>query len=206
MKREKTFAEMWRALSGGQQQAIAEKLARAHGAENLENVFRAVLRGEVRIRLEDATKICAVVPDISPAGLVALAQDKIWLTYSNPDFDSWDFCQYRVEVGRSAELLENCGRRYEVLTWKPGQYVTTQQVRDHFDELGADGDTSAFMQWIFQTMPVGYHATISNTELLYFDSKGFHGFSLGYGGADIELGLRDDWAGSGTFVAFRQVF
>jgi len=210
MKRQQTFAEMWRALSGGQQQAIAEKLARAQGAEKLENVFRAVLKGEVRIRLEDAAKTFVVVPNLSPADLVALAMEKGNLTHLDPDLVAWNYCQYRVEEGRPPRILEVRGKRYEVLTWKPGKGVTSQQVRDHFKDSGADGNTAAFVAWITETKPAGYHASIPSDDALLFR------LSDGYlcapyfdcGDAHRKLNLRDiegGWRVSCVFVAFREI-
>ncbi|MFA6099826.1 MAG: hypothetical protein WC750_02995 [Patescibacteria group bacterium] len=52
-----TFAEQWSKLTTGQQQAVAEKVGRAEEAKGLDNVYKAILNGDVLIQLKDATKI-----------------------------------------------------------------------------------------------------------------------------------------------------
>ncbi|MFA6161095.1 MAG: hypothetical protein WCT54_05975 [Patescibacteria group bacterium] len=150
------------------------------------------------------------VPDLSPAELVAWAHKKVDFTHVNPNLKAWDFNQYRVPEGQTPRYLEVRGKRYEMLTWRPGERVTTQQVRDHFAALKADGNTAAFIAWIAEKNPVGWCTSIPSDDALFF-RDGDGDLCVLYFGRDVAdrgLNLDDvghDWNAGWVFVAFREI-
>lgn len=132
------------------------------------------------------------------------------LTYLNEAYRTWDYTQYRFSEGQEPRFIEVRDERYEVLTWKPGEYKTTQQIRDHFSELNADGNTAAFLTWIMETHLTGSYVSIpSEDALLWRDPLGDLCAPFFYQiGGDRTLGLclvggrlDDAW----VFVAFRKL-
>lgn len=137
------------------------------------------------------------IPNPTSKELLAKFKKDVNPTYVNSDYKNWDFAR---EVGKT----------FEVLTWKPGKEVSSQEVRDHFKDLEADGNVPVFIAWITETKPAGYHVSIpSGDDLLYRDSDD-HLYAPYFrcGGFDRGLGLsyvEDDWRGGCVFVAFRQI-
>lgn len=154
--------------------------------------------------------IVLTVPDLSPTELVAWAHEKVGFTHFNPKLKTWNFYQYRVPAGQPPRYLEVRGKRCEVLMWKPGVKVTTQQVRSHFAALKADGNTAAFIAWIAEKNPVGFYTSIpSDDALLFRDGYGFL-YAPFFRCYDTFrwLSLRcvdGDLDGSRVFVAFREI-
>ncbi|MDD5438092.1 MAG: hypothetical protein PHC70_03025 [Patescibacteria group bacterium] len=152
-----------------------------------------------------------VVPDLPTVELLAQAEKRARLTHLNPDLKTWNFCEYRVEKGEPARILEVRGKKYEVLLWRSGYYVVTENVRDHFRALGADGNTAAFIAWISEAeLSGGIYASIPSDDALLFR------FPDGYlcaptfscDGADRRLYLRcvgHVWLYDCAFVAFREI-
>lgn len=56
MTKAKKTVNAWRQLSGGQQAALGEKIRRASGAEDCQDIFQAVLAGDLEVVLHNATK------------------------------------------------------------------------------------------------------------------------------------------------------
>ncbi|MDD5438091.1 MAG: hypothetical protein PHC70_03020 [Patescibacteria group bacterium] len=160
--------------------------------------------------MNGSTANIIVVPDLSPVKLVAQAKKKARLTYLNPNLKTRNFCAYRVEKDEPARVLEVRGKKYEVLTWKPGEYVTTEQVRNHFKVLEADGNTAAFITWISKVRPVGFHTSVpSDDALLFCDPDGsFYAPIFSCVETCRHLDLRDvdnGWDDYWVFVAFREI-
>jgi len=138
------------------------------------------------------------VPDLPAADLIKLAEKRIDLTYLNPDLASWDFMQ------------NERGKKYEVMTWAPGRDVSSADVRDYFNERRFSGNTAAFISWLMEKQPYGYHASIPEDEQLWCDPES-GGLCAPYfyrDGARRRLdlhGVRDDWRGRWVFVAFREI-
>jgi hypothetical protein len=136
------------------------------------------------------------VPDLSAVELIKLAQEKLGLTYLDPDYAKYAF------------LHDERGKTYEAKVWKPGrEVVPATEVREHFTD-GFVGNTAAFTAWLIKHDPEGYHASIPADDRLFQ-----HGSSLCAPGflraeSDRQLRLSDDvryrWGGDCSFVAFRE--
>jgi len=152
-----------------------------------------------------------VVPDLAPADLVFRASCEIDATHLSDEIAVWDFYRYRVEEGQPVRLIDVRGKRYEVLTWMPGEYKTTEQVREHFRTLDADGNTGAFLAWAMETKPQGYHISIpSDDALLWRDPESGYLSALSFNHDDDGRRLRLisvqlEWGGGRVFVAFREI-
>jgi hypothetical protein len=140
------------------------------------------------------------VPSLSAAEIVAEAKRKLKLTYLNEeDYASYDF------------VRDEAGETFEVLVWKPGRYVTTEEMRKHFAELKADGNPVAFIAWITKHDPRGYHASIpSDDSRLYCNPKSDELYAPGFyndrHGRVLDVRCVDDeWDDDWSFVAFREV-
>lgn len=137
------------------------------------------------------------VPRLSAAELVARAKEKLNLTYLNPD------------LARRGFVTDEAGKTYEVLVWAPGRYVTTDEVRKHFEALKADGNTAAFVAWITENDPEGWHASIPSDDSRLFPFGG-HLYAPRFYRDDDDRDLRlshvdGEWDGGCRFVAFREV-
>lgn len=149
-----------------------------------------------------------LVPDFSPAQLIEDANRVVGFAYVTPNLAGWDFYQLCDEKGEVVGRLDVQGRTFEVLTWAPGEYVTTQQVRDHFKELDADGNTGAFIEWV-KNKPKGWHISIpSSDEALWRDPESGHLYASFFyrSVGSCELRLYDvdgEWSDDAVFVAFR---
>jgi hypothetical protein len=154
--------------------------------------YRGTSVGESRDRI--------TVPNLSAAELVTQAKNKLKLTYlDETGYAGYDF------------VTDEGGKTYEVLVWKPGRYVETKEVRKHFEELGAGGNTAAFVTWVTEHNPEGYYVSIPSD-----DSRLFRGpesgdldaprFCRGGSGRSLSLDVvHDGWDGHWSFVAFREV-
>jgi hypothetical protein len=136
------------------------------------------------------------VPDLSAAGLIQFAQEKLGLTYLDADLAKWDF------------VTDERGKTYEVKVWKPGRgVVPATEVREHFTD-GFVGNAAAFVAWVTKHNPEGFHASIPEDDRLFQ-----HGGRLcapdflrdgGYRGLGLDDGVRGRWYGDWCFVAFRE--
>jgi len=151
-----------------------------------------------------------LVPDLSPAELVALAKEKIDFTHLDSNFDTWNFCRYHSSEGQPVRSLEVRGKRYEVLVWDASRFCITQDVREHFKDLGADGNTAAFIAWTAETKPRGRYACIPSDDALLF--RGADGrlctpcFYIGSKGRQLFLvDVECVWTEGWMHVAFRAV-
>lgn len=164
-------------------------------------VTDGVLRGHVadflvgRLRVQARDRI--TVPVLSADKLVEQAQSKLNLTYLNPD------------LARRGFVTDEAGKTYEVLVWAPGRYVTTDEVRKHFEALKADGNTAAFVAWITENNPKGWYVSIPSDDSRLFpggDGLCAPRFYRGDDGRGLSLGHVDvEWSDDCRFVAFREV-
>src|SRR3989339_380556 len=102
-----------------------------------------------------ANLVTVVVQSIPAPQLVEWVKGKLTLTYLNLNFATWDF------------LRGEGGKRFEVLTWAPGRWVSSDEVRTYFRGKGSVGNTAAFLSWIGETNPEGYWVSIPEDEHLW---------------------------------------
>ena len=147
------------------------------------------------------------VPKLSALELVVLANAKLELA----DFDKRGYANYDFVRGEG-------GKTYAVLVWQPdpGAYVNMAEVRRHFSGVGAEGRPAAFLAWIVERNPMGYHMCIPADDSLlacyspsddlrapaYSRTSGMEG----PGGVRELFLIRTDikWR-NWSFVAFREV-
>lgn len=116
-----------------------------------------------------------VIPDLSPSDLVQrvgdeFAQRQTPLARIHPDFQSWDFTQYRVPEGDPSRGIEVRGETYDVFIWKSPGAKTLKEIRDFFASFGAEGNTAAMLAWIAQEKPEGLYITVPpSDDLLWRD-------------------------------------
>lgn len=122
---------------------------------------------------------------------------KCALTYIDPDFLNWNF------------VKDEAGKIYEFDIWSPKHSVTSQNVREHFQARGFQGNTTAFITWLKEQKPNGYHASIPEDNGCWRDSDGslfvpYSGFGVEFREFDRRwIGL--DWHDHWSFVAFREL-
>lgn len=142
-------------------------------------------------------KLLVTVPDLTPANLVAQVHDTLTLTDFNESYASWDF------------IRDERGKTYEVLVWKPGRVVTSDEVRKHFAALGADGNTAAFLVWIVKNDPKGWFVSIPSQDARLFQQAADFAAPGYYRGAgDRMLGFKfvdTEFHEDYCFIAFREV-
>jgi len=179
-------------------------------------IMQAIIEGKVVVRSAANDKPTVVVgiitvPVLYPSVLVTRAYHRIDPTYLSNDFTNWDFTQHRVEEGQSARTIKVHGKRYEVLTWQPGEGRSTEQVREHFKALNADGNTAAFIAWVMETMPSGYHISIPCDDTLLWREPVSGGLCAPFFFHDIANrmlclgGVYGGWHDRSVFVAFREL-
>lgn len=160
-------------------------------------LMQAILEGRVEIIHDRIT-----VPNLSAAGLVALAQSKLHLTYLNPDLADWDFYKNQMK-----EIVEVGGETYEVMVWAPGCDVSTNDVRNYFPE-DFTGNTAAFIAWVTAKNPRGFYVSIPEDDRLI--QGGGRPCAPSFCREDRHPSLnlediRDGWYGHYRFVAFHKV-
>lgn len=97
------------------------------------------------------------VPDLPVAELIALAEQSfkdagIPLTYLNPDYSGWDF------------LLNERGKTFRVFTNTFTKDWEADDARAWQEDIGADGNTAAFIAWVIARKPTGYFVSIPNDD------------------------------------------
>lgn len=110
------------------------------------------------------------VPDMSAVELTALAKRDLNLTCLDRDYAEWDF--YHDVNGDS---IPGRGKQFEVMVWRPeleaGESISSQQVRNHFSQIGFIGNTAAFTEWRRQNPSLlGFHASILEDKDCWIDS------------------------------------
>ncbi|MEI7512623.1 MAG: hypothetical protein WCK01_04155 [Candidatus Uhrbacteria bacterium] len=136
------------------------------------------------------------VPNLPAAELIAQAQSKLELTYLDGDLAKWDF------------VTDECGKTYEVQSWKPGrEVVPATEVREHFKD-GFVGNTAAFIALMTRDNPEGYHASIPADDRLFQSGGLLYAPYFLRDECDRKLGLRHDvrdrWRDDMCFWAFRE--
>jgi hypothetical protein len=173
------------------------------------DLFRRVREGTLPVAgvlaalqriIEGQTQV-VTVPDKSVNGLVDTAEREIGLTYLNSALRS------------NAFIIDERGKTYEVATWKPGRHVSSEDVRKHFRDLDPSnpylGNTAAFVAWVTEKQPMGWHVSIPEKSRLLPGADGGLCAPLFYrGGAgrclDLD-GVAGGWGADDVFVAFREV-
>lgn len=147
-----------------------------------------------------------LVPNLSAAHVLARVKREACITYFDSYFVTWDFCQ-----SRTRKVAHGQTHWFEALTWTPGRKVSTADVREHFEALGADADPAVFLAWIAESKPVGFHVAIPRENELLCPGPAPDRLRAPYfhHEKDVsELYLADidrDWDDFWTFVAFRAV-
>lgn len=176
---------------------------------------QAIIEGKVVVRTvaddKPVVPTSITVPDLSPAELVARAQREIDTTSLDDELVAWNFTEHRVEKDEPTRAINVRGKKYEVLTWALGGYRTTEQVREHFKGLNADGNTAAFIAWVTETKPRGFHVSIPSDDTLLWrnpKSGSLYAPCFGHDDAYRDLflsGVRVGWSAFSVFVAFREI-
>ncbi|MEI7512635.1 MAG: hypothetical protein WCK01_04225 [Candidatus Uhrbacteria bacterium] len=143
---------------------------------------------------ESRDRITVTAP--SAAGLIKLAKKQLSLTYLDGDLAKWDF------------VTDECGKTYEVQSWKPGrEVVPATEVREHFKD-GFVGNTAAFIALMTRDNPEGYHASIPADDRLFQSGGLLYAPYFLRDECDRKLGLRHDvrdrWRDDMCFWAFRE--
>lgn len=186
-----------------------EQLGKLSRKQN--DLFRRVREGTLPVadvlaalqRIIEGQTQTVTVPNVSDEELIAAAESDIKLTYLNPAYRSED---NKIIQGEG-------GKTYEVATWRPGRNASSAEARKHFRDLDPAnpylGNPAAFVAWITEKQPEGWHVSIPEESRLlrsaggYLCAPDFH-----RGGADRGLDLRgvaSDWRDGYVFVAFREV-
>ena len=145
------------------------------------------------------------VPDVEATELTAIAKQELDLTYITPDSEPWDYYQ-----GNDGKPISGRGKVFEVMTWKPGRDVSSDEVREHFEKEGFYGHAGAFTQWRRTCGLSGYHASIPDNNGCWRRSDGRLHAPCSYFGSG-ERSLNQGWVdypwrgGFWSFVAFREV-
>jgi hypothetical protein len=96
------------------------------------------------------------------------------------------------------------GKVFKPVIWEPGRKVTTEEVREHFREVNAVGNTIAFITWVMRNIPQGHYSTVlDEPQLPYDDVPSFVSVTM-----ECELGLydkADPWPDHWAFVAFHEI-
>lgn len=128
---------------------------------------------------------------------------------------SWDF------------LGNEAGTTFELFTWWPMREVSVEEVREHFRELGAEGNVAAFLALITAHQSDGFFRDVPAKNMPLFRREGIfltippddkHLFQSARYGLEIPIfcqvdGIRafrliphgDTWDDVHTFIAFREV-
>ena len=144
------------------------------------------------------------VPDVEATELTAIAKQELDLTYINSDYELWDYYQ-----GNDGKPISGRGKVFEVMMWKPGREVSTEEVRRHFEAEGFTGHAGAFTQWRRVCGLQGFHASIPDDNGCWRRSDGalcapYSYFSDGYRKLDHRW-VNGRWDLSWSFVAFREL-
>jgi|WetSurMetagenome_2_1015567.scaffolds.fasta_scaffold125532_2 hypothetical protein len=180
---------------------------------------QALIKGEIiRPATEDAAVVIVgtvTVPDVSAVQLVAQAERRHWINIVKEEIRTWDFYQRHIVGPRPGSPIEVRGKRYEVLTWTPGDAeMSTKKVQDRFKKMGADGNNGAFIAWLmekdrygcFSTLPSDYgqlwfESPESDRHVLYYCPENFFSNRCNLGLCRADRMMRKFW----TFVGFREV-
>lgn len=111
------------------------------------------------------------VPSVSAIELVEQVKAKLRTTLCDEGLVTWDF------------VRDERGKTYEALTWAPGRFVSYDEVRMHFDEFEAEGNTAAFMSWVMERRPEGWWASVPSDDSRLFRA---------HDGLEVATFLRDD--------------
>lgn len=158
---------------------------------------------EMRSSAPDPANII-LVPDLDAVAITALAKRRCELTCLDGDYEKWDYL-----TGLDDKPIRGRGKKFEVLTWKPGRNVLSSQVRKHFEDKGFSGYTAAFTAWVAQHSPNGYYVSIPEDNACWRGSGGrlyapdsvfddddrklFHGW------------IGSPWDDGWSFVGFREL-
>lgn len=186
-----------------------EQLGKLSRKQN--DLFRRVREGTLSVaevlaalqRIIEGQTQTVTVPKVSDEELIAAAESDIKLTYLNP--------AYRSEGNKI--IQGEGGKTYEVATWKPGRNVSSAEVRKHFRDLDLAnpylGNPAAFVAWITEKQPEGWHVSIPEESRLLRHAGGSlcaPGFDRGSAGRSLLLDdVASDWDVDFVFVAFREV-
>ncbi len=148
------------------------------------------------------------VPDLPAADLTALMLKERGFTHCDPDLRHYDY--YR---GLDGLEITGRGRRYEVMIWNPGktveEKVSPEEVRGHFQGLGAFGHSGALIQWPRVISVYGFFATVPPENACHRGPTGVLSaltVDIGPGGSKLSLQpVNNGWSHIWGFVGFRLV-
>jgi hypothetical protein len=183
-------------------QAIGDEVVRLEGDpdERLLTLESDPVRLQAVARALNGTET-VMVPNLSTRTQVAVVIESIGLlglmVNLSPDFAKYGF------------LRDERGKVYQVLTWQPGQSVSSDTVLDYFDDIGYHGNTAAFLEWIKKDRGQGVFASIPDGGRCFRDGAvGLCAPCFDRTGSPPELYLRrldSDWYDGTVFVGFREV-
>lgn len=140
------------------------------------------------------------VPNLSAIKLLRRAQKELGLPQIEYHLSRWDF--FHAEQGQTLEVL--------IYRQPAHSKISTSWIQVYFAEEGFDGNIPAFLTWLIETKPTGYHVSIPSVEEhLLLHPKTRRLSTLHYYPFQLQqrLSLRivqKNWLGDWYFVAFRR--
>jgi hypothetical protein len=159
-----------------------------------ESLLRGVAGKNCLASATPGAETVTVTADTASA-LVHAVNEAVDLTHLNPDYAKYAFLQ------------GECGKTYEVLTWKPGKSVSSDAEREHFSTLGFRGNTAAFLEWNRKDHGDGWFVSIPEDDRCFRATYLYAPYFRRHGairGLHLRV-LAGDWGSVYVFVAFREV-